>query len=101
PELPSYARAVLLDLLDAGGARDHAGNLRPASEPGERQFKHRVAARLGKGLQLFDDLLVAWRDIAIAQPRDLVEPGIVGGGPGPPVLAGGGGAPPREKTRHA
>src|ERR1700730_12066025 len=54
-ELPVDRLGVLLDLLDPGGAGDHAGDLWPRRQPGERQFEHAVAARARKGLELFDE----------------------------------------------
>src|SRR5712664_2310999 len=64
---------VLLDLLDPGGAGDDACYLRPRRQPRERELQHGVAAGLREGLQLFDDILVAWRDVAIAQRGRLAE----------------------------
>src|ERR1700733_11495072 len=87
-QIPVDRLDVLLDLLDAGGAGDHACDLRPACEPGERQFKHGVVTRLCERLQLFDDLLVARRDVAVAQPRYLVEARVVGRGFAALVFAG-------------
>src|SRR6185312_17491942 len=92
---------VLLDLLDAGGAGDDAGDLRTGGEPGEGQLQHGVAARRRKCLQLLDDLLVAWRDVAVAQPRHLAEAGIAGRGLALLVLAGEQPASERKERQHA
>jgi hypothetical protein len=77
-ERPIDRLDVLLDLLDARGAGDDAGHLRARRQPGECQFEHAVAARLREGLQLLDDILVAWRNITVAQRGRLAEPRILG-----------------------
>src|SRR6266702_426827 len=76
-QAPGDCFHVLLDLLDAGGAGDHACDLRAACEPGEGEFEHAVSARLRECLQLLDDLLVARGDIAVAQHGRLGEARVV------------------------
>src|SRR5258706_12138894 len=66
---PTDRLDVLLDLLDAGGAGDDACDLRPRQQPRERQLEQSVPARLRKRLQLLDDVLVARRDVTVAQRR--------------------------------
>src|SRR5712664_4331165 len=92
---------VLLDLLDPGGAGDDACYLRPRRQPREGEAEHRVAARLREGLQLFDDILVAWRDVAIAQRRRLYETCIRRRGGAALVFAGQQAAGQREERQQA
>ena len=68
-EPPRDCPDVLLDLLDAGGPRNHARHLRPRRKPGEGEFDHGVSARLRKRLEPVGHVLVARRDVAVAQRR--------------------------------
>src|SRR5207244_13001463 len=96
---PADGFHVLLDLFDAGGAGDDAGDLRALGEPGEGEFEHVVAAGLRERLQLFDDVLVTRGDVAVLQRRRLGEAGVGGRGGAALVFAGEEPARQREERQ--